>query len=172
MARALFHPGTLGEKEEAWREIRPGWPWTSTSWRSSTRLVRTIPAVPSERRHVNWSRQFHATFGEEPPFKMEALASFRGIPISPKPPAHSPDSELQPDGEGGVLLHLNRNLPLTRQRFSVGHEITHTFFPGYEEKVRCRKPKARDWSDPEDVLEVLCDIGASELLFPQPWFGE
>ena len=85
---------------------------------------------------------------------------------------HSPDAELQPDGKGGVLLRLNRDRPLTRQRFSVGHEITHTFFPGYAAKVQCRKPKSRDWSDPEDVLEVLCDIGASELVFPLPWFEQ
>jgi hypothetical protein len=113
---------------------------------------------------------FHATFGDMPPFKMDVLASFRGIRPSSEPPAHSPDAELQPDGKGGVLLRLNRNRPFTRQRFSVGHEITHTFFPGYEQKVQCRKPKMRDWSEPEDVLEHLCDIGSSELLFPLPWF--
>ena len=115
---------------------------------------------------------YHATFGEKPPFKMEALASLKGIRPSSEPPAHSHDAELQPDGKGGVLLRLNRERPLTRQRFSVGHEITHTFFPGYEEKVQCRKPKNRDWSDPEDVIELLCDVGASELLFPLPWFQE
>lgn len=116
--------------------------------------------------------QFHGAFGEMPPFNMEALASFRGIRPSSEPPAHSPDAELCPDGKGGVLLRLNRDRPLTRQRFSVGHEITHTFFPGYGDKVRCRKPEARSWADPEDVVEVLCDIGASELLFPLPWFED
>lgn len=113
---------------------------------------------------------YHATFDEKPPFSMEALASLRGIRPSAQPPAHSPDAELCPDGKGGVLLRLNRDRPLTRQRFSVGHEITHTFFPGYGEKVQCRKPAARSWADPEDVIETLCDIGASELLFPMPWF--
>ena len=116
--------------------------------------------------------QFHAAFPENPPFNMEALASLRGVRPSSEPPVHSSDAELQPDDKGRVLLRLNRDRPLTRQRFSVGHEITHTFFPGYEEKVQCRKPKTRDWSDPEDVLEVLCDIGASELVFPLPWFEE
>jgi Zn-dependent peptidase ImmA (M78 family) len=115
---------------------------------------------------------FHQSFGGRPPFDMQALASLRGILPSSEPPAHSPDAELHPDGMGNVLLRVNRDRPRTRQRFSVGHEITHTFFSGYQDKVQCRKPKHRDWSDPEDVLEVLCDIGASELLLPMPWFAE
>ena len=115
---------------------------------------------------------YHGMFGGQPPFNMEALASLRGILPSSEPPAHSPDAELQPDGDGRVHLRLNRNRPVTRQRFSVGHEITHTFFPGYENKVQCRKPKSRDWSDPDDVIEVLCDIGSSELLLPLPWFQD
>ena len=115
---------------------------------------------------------YHASFGGRPPFSMEALASLRGILPSSEPPAHSPDAELRPDGKGRVHMRLNRDRPLTRQRFSVGHEITHTFFPGYDNKVQCRKLKARDWSDPEDVVEALCDVGASELVFPLPWFRE
>jgi Zn-dependent peptidase ImmA (M78 family) len=112
------------------------------------------------------------TCGGRPPFSMEALASLRGIVPSPEPPAFSPDAELQPDEAGQVRLRLNRDRPRTRQRFSIGHEISHTFFPGYEQKVQCRKPKGRDWADPEDVVEMLCDVGASELLFPLPWFEE
>jgi hypothetical protein len=113
---------------------------------------------------------YHATFGGSPPFSMEALESLRGIRPSEESPAYSPDAELHPDGKGGVLLRVNRERPRTRQNFSVGHEITHTFFPGYGKKVQCRKPAGQGWADPEDVLEKLCDVGASELLFPLPWF--
>jgi hypothetical protein len=130
------------------------------------------PAAAVRAKARELIAQFHGAFGETPPFNMEALASFRGIRPSSEPPAHSPDAELCPDGKGGVLLRLNRNRPVTRQRFSVGHEVTHTFFPGYGEKVQCRKPAARSWADPEDVIETLCDIGASELLFPLPWFAD
>jgi Zn-dependent peptidase ImmA (M78 family) len=127
-------------------------------------------AIRTKARHL--VELFHTTFGSTPPFNMEAMASLRGIRPSSDAPTRSADAELRPDGKGGVLLRLNRDRPRTRQRFSIGHEITHTFFPGYEDKVQCRKPKNRDWSDPEDVIEVLCDIGASELLFPRPWFPE
>ena len=113
---------------------------------------------------------YHGTLSENPPFDLKAMASMKGIRHSDEAPIHSPDSELVPDDDGRVVMRINRDRPKTRQRFSIGHEITHTFFPGYEEKVQCRKPKERDWSDPEDVIEWLCDIGASEFLFPTPWF--
>jgi Zn-dependent peptidase ImmA (M78 family) len=112
-------------------------------------------------------------FGEpQPPFDLTLLVSLLGIRLSEDPPAHSEDAEIAP-GEGGCLeLRLNQERPEVRRRFSVGHEIGHTFFPGYEQSVQTRKPKKRDWSDPEDVVEHLCDCAASELLFPLPWFAD
>jgi hypothetical protein len=38
--------------------------------------------------------------------------------------------------------------------------------------VQTRRPKKRDWADPEDFVEHLCDCAASELLFPLPWFAD
>jgi Zn-dependent peptidase ImmA (M78 family) len=61
---------------------------------------------------------------------------------------------------------------LARQRFSIGHEIGHTLFPEYELAVRCRKASEHTWADPTDLLETLCDVAASELLFPAPWFNQ
>jgi hypothetical protein len=59
---------------------------------------------------------------------------------------------------------------LTRQRFSIGHEVGHTLFPGYDSQVQCRKPRIRDWHDRKDLVEYLCDVAASEFLFPLNWF--
>jgi hypothetical protein len=85
---------------------------------------------------------------------------------------HSPDAELVPDGTGGVKMRVNPDLPETRQRFSVSHEISHTFFPDYTTKPWCRTDaRYRDRDDPDQYLEMLCDTGATELLFPQPWFS-
>jgi Zn-dependent peptidase ImmA (M78 family) len=69
-------------------------------------------------------------------------------------------------------MRINRDRPRTRQRFSVGHEIGHTLFPGYETKVHCRKRLNRDWADKTDLVETLCDMAASEFLFPGPWFDD
>ena len=107
-----------------------------------------------------------------PPFNMDALASFRSIRQTEDRPIFSEDAELAPDGSGGVIMRINRDRPRTRQRFSVGHEIGHTLFPGYETEVHCRKKPNRDWADKTDPVESLCDIAASEFLFPAPWFDD
>jgi len=115
-------------------------------------------------------RDFHQAFRKPPPFNLEAMASFRGLKPSAEPPRFSRDSEIAPQADGRVVLRVNRDRPLTRQRFSIGHEVGHTLFPEYQVTVRCRKATDRDWADPEDLLETLCDIAASEFLFPEPWF--
>ena len=106
-----------------------------------------------------------------PPFEMLALVSLLGVRISDRPPARSEDAEIGPGEDGQLELRLTRQRPEPRRRFSIGHEIGHTFFPGYERSVKTRRPRKRDWSDPEDVVEYLCDRAASEFLFPLPWFA-
>jgi hypothetical protein len=39
-------------------------------------------------------------------------------------------------------------------------------------KIQCRKALDRDWADPDDQIETLCDVAASEFLFPAPWFSD
>lgn len=112
-------------------------------------------------------------FGEpdEMPLDLVTLASVLGIKKSDDPPLYSPDAELAPDGAGGVEMRLNPDQPETRQRFSIGHEITHTFFPDHSTHVWTRtESRHRDLSDPNDYLEMLCDVGAAELVFPRRWF--
>jgi len=95
-----------------------------------------------------------------------------GIQASDERPVHSDDAELAPDGAGGVKMRINPDRPETRQRFSIGHEITHTFFPGYELKVQCRPdPRLRGRESPDDFIETLCDVGAAEIVLPMPWFA-
>lgn len=112
-------------------------------------------------------------FGEpSPPFDMMVLASLLGIRLSADPPARSDDAEIGSGEDGRLELRLNHERPEARRRFSIGQEIGHTFFPGYDQEVQTRRPKKREWSDSEDVVEHLCDRAASELLFPLPWFLE
>lgn len=119
-------------------------------------------------------RRFVEQFGEpETPIGIDVLASLQGIHRSEERPVQSPDAELVPDGQGGVTMRVNPDRPETRQRFSVAHEISHTFFPNYASKTWCRTDsRYRDRSNPDEYLEMLCDIGAAELLFPQPWFSQ
>jgi len=129
--------------------------------------VAAIP--PKARALINLYLELFGQGG--PPFDLEVLTSLRGIALSAERPGLSPHAELVPIQGGGVEKRVNPDRPATRRRFSVGHEISHTFLPGYEQKVQCRKSKGRDWADPDDLIEALCDVGASELLFPLPWFA-
>lgn len=139
-------------------------------------LVREMkepdPAIAVRAKASQVLAAFRAVFAGEPPFNLEALASFRGLRSSTDAPRHSEDSEIAPQDDGSVILRVNRDRPLTRQRFSVGHELGHTLFKDFHLKVQCRKAIDRDWADPDDHIEALCDIAASEFLFPAPWFPD
>lgn len=117
---------------------------------------------------------YRSAFGEvEAPLDLDTLLSFLGIAMSDAPPAHSQDAELVPMGSGRVAIRVNQNQPETRRRFSIGHEISHTFFPGYQTKEWCRTDgRYRNRDNPDDLIEMLCDAGAAELLMPTPWFTE
>jgi Zn-dependent peptidase ImmA (M78 family) len=116
------------------------------------------------------AERYFEVFGEVPPFNMKAVASLQGLHWSDDNPRYSEDSEIVPRRDGRVEIRVNRDRPHTRQRFSIGHEIGHTLFPDYTVKVQCRKAIDRDWADPNDLIEALCDAAATEFLFPAPWF--
>lgn len=118
--------------------------------------------------------RYAAIFGAPTgPIDVDALASFLGITRSDERPAHSKDAELVPTGDGRVSIRVNPDRPETRIRFSTAHEVTHTFFPNYQAKTWCRTDaRFRSRNNPDDLLEMLCDVGASELILPAPWFIE
>ncbi len=130
------------------------------------------PAIAVRAKAAAVIREFVRVVGGEPPFNLQALASFRGLHYSTEGPAHSADSEIVPQADGKVVLRINRDRPATRQRFSIGHELGHTLFQDFHLKVQCRKASDKDWADPDDQIEVLCDVAASEFLFPAPWFSK
>ena len=106
-----------------------------------------------------------------PPYDLVAFASCVDLLWSDVSPAFSQDSEIAPTADGRVVLRVNQDRPITRQRFSIAHEIGHTLFPEYQYSVKCRKATERRWDD-DDLLESLCDVAASEFMFPLPWFSE
>jgi hypothetical protein len=136
----------------------------------STCAPDAFAAIRTKAR--NAIEQFRATFGDPTmPLDVDALASFFGIGRSDDAPAHSEDAELVPVGNGRVAIRVNPDRPETRKRFSVAHEISHTFFSNYQIKTWCRTDaRYRRRDNPDDLLEMLCDVGASELILPAPWF--
>jgi Zn-dependent peptidase ImmA (M78 family) len=137
---------------------------------SATGAVDPISAVRLKAAEA--VERFCSVFGEpEYPLNIEALASLLGISISDKPPTHSRDAELVPKAGGRVEIRVREDGPETRKRFSIGHEISHTFFPGYEVKTWCRTDsRYRRRDNPDDLIEALCDVGSSHLLMPSRWF--
>lgn len=140
-------------------------------------LVRTTGAATPKDAVIHKAKQLvslcSSTFPDtKVPINVDVLASMQGIGRSDERPMHSEDAELVPGHDGQVKMRVNPDRPESRQRFSIAHEISHTFFPHYTQKIWCRPDgRNRDSSNPDDLLEILCDVGAAELLMPAPWFA-
>lgn len=98
-----------------------------------------------------------------PPFDPLRLADILKIQVEPN--GGISDARTVPIGKSKVRIEFNPNRPRGRVRFSVAHEIAHTFFEDCAEFVRNRQtgwtPKSDDWQ-----LEMLCNLGAAELVMP------
>ena len=103
-----------------------------------------------------------------PPFDPIALAQILKLSIAPR--ADISDARTIP-GKSGLSIEFNPLRPRGRLRFSIAHEIAHTFFPDCAEAVRERGGFHPHQSDSWQ-LEVLCNIGAAELLMPTGSFPE
>jgi Zn-dependent peptidase ImmA (M78 family) len=107
---------------------------------------------------------------EKPPFSIERLAMLQGIKKIIRTDLGRLDGLLI-KLEEGYLIKLNSMRPSCRQNFSCAHEIIHTFFD--DPKIALRQRPRIDSSISvtcREREEVLCDIGAAELLMPEPIF--
>ncbi|MCI0747254.1 MAG: ImmA/IrrE family metallo-endopeptidase [Verrucomicrobia subdivision 3 bacterium] len=98
-----------------------------------------------------------------PPFDPFALADFLHINVVPN--SEVLDARTLPLKGGRIQIEYNPNRPRARVRYSVAHEIAHTFFPDCAERVRHRGAR-QDYAENEWELEMLCNLGAAELLMP------
>lgn len=99
-----------------------------------------------------------------PPFDPMKLADLRGVATSPRGDIR--DARVLPAGQGRFLIEYNPNRPAGRVRYSIAHEIAHTFFADCGRSVRNRTAvntasETDDWQ-----LEALCNIAAAEILMP------
>jgi hypothetical protein len=149
-------------------------PWSTKALIDALVLSSGTPdaVLAIRRKSRDAIEKYRAAFGEPTvPFQIETLASLLGIEVTQQRPLHSKDAELMPVEGGRVAIRVNPDRPETRRRFSIGHEIAHTFFPNYEGKAWCRTDaRYRRRDNPDEYLEMLCDIGSAELLMPSPWF--
>jgi O-acetyl-ADP-ribose deacetylase (regulator of RNase III) len=104
-----------------------------------------------------------------PPFDPLALAKWRGMMLEAR--GDIPDARLVPSEQHKFVLEYNPMRPRGRLRFSIAHEIAHSLFADCAEQVRHRGGSPTVASD-NWQLEVLCNIGAAELLMPAGSFTQ
>lgn len=98
-----------------------------------------------------------------PPFDPFELARILDIPVVAS--QELADARTVPVGSKKVAIEYNPTRPPQRLRFSLAHEIAHTFFPDVAKAARYRSNPA---GGPTDAwqLELLCNIAAGELIMP------
>jgi Zn-dependent peptidase ImmA (M78 family) len=106
--------------------------------------------------------------GVSVPVDVRMLASFRGIAaITAVDQAEA--GCIFCDGERLIIQIRGSDSP-ERRRFTICHEILHTFFPGFREERRTRIDSTVGAFDRSRLEEYLCDLGAAELLLPRKLF--
>lgn len=100
-----------------------------------------------------------------PPFDPLRLAEILGLQVEPR--ADIPDARTVPLPGGRLKIEFNPLRPRARVRFSIAHEVAHSLFPDCAARIRNRGGTHSNKADADDwQLEVLCNIGAAELLMP------
>ena len=120
-------------------------------------------------------RQFDGEF-ENAFERICALASLAGFKVLPfqgdRRALKGHEAVIVPSSEGNIkgTIFYNPDLPISRIIFSIGHEITHSFFPASNTGARFRS-LSKQGSKGARELEMLCHAGASELTMPSLEFA-
>jgi Zn-dependent peptidase ImmA (M78 family) len=104
-----------------------------------------------------------------PPYDPFALAESLGIRI--RPTSDVIDARTYGTAGGEFTIEFNPDRPPARIRYSVAHEVAHTFFPDCADAIRNRATHEGMVAD-EWQLEMLCNIAAAEILVPMGALGE
>jgi hypothetical protein len=97
-----------------------------------------------------------------PPYDPIKLARFLGIAVTASDDVN--DARLLADRT--PKIEFNPNRPRGRIRFSIAHEIAHTFFADFTEKVRYRNFAKEGDHHTDREIETLCNIAAAEIVMP------
>jgi hypothetical protein len=125
-------------------------------------IQRRRPELADEEAIIVACEQLLAQAEAEPPIPVERVASLRGI-VKIEQRQQPWAGVLVPSG-GNFVVGVRASDGYERKRFSICHEASHTFFPGFSEAAQFRCNGERT------LLEQRCDIGATELLLPRRFF--
>jgi len=141
--------------------------WTNESVKPFASTGDPVAAMVERANKVVLDAVEHGWSG--PPFDTFELANILGFAVIPCESIR--DARLVPLPRNHYRIEYNPVQPQARIRFSIAHEIAHTFFPDCREQIRHRSARHEmacdDWQ-----LEMLCNIVASELLMPLGSFPE
>lgn len=112
------------------------------------------------RRLANQHRE---AMGETPPVDLEVVASSVGAHVEWRTTAEA--GSVRWEGNRYVITVSDRDI-LVRQRFTLAHEIIHTFFMEATGNRAAHVDSDTATFDSNALEEYLCDVGASELILP------
>lgn len=135
--------------------------WTNPSVQTLARGRDPIFAIQNKAKQMVLEAVEKGWDG--PPYDPFRLAELNDIRVYPNDDVL--DARLVPDDLDGFLIEFNPHRPPARIRFSVAHEIAHTLFPDCSDAIRNRIDIGSTRGD-EWQLELLCNIGAAEVLMP------
>jgi len=148
------------------RAVQARQPWTNPSVRKLLESAKTqdpIAAITERARKVVLDAIDSGWSG--PPFDPLRLADHLGLRVLPTDDVRDARTIPEAEAGAGVRIEFNPNRSRGRVRYSIAHEIAHTFFPDCAEQIRNRSRHAELTAD-EWQLEAICNIGAAELLMP------
>ena len=96
-----------------------------------------------------------------PPFDPMELARIRGIEVRPN---HTVADARVFLVNNVFEIEYNPHRPKGRVNFSIAHEIAHTLFEDCADEVRHRN--RQKWEQRSLQLELLCNVGAAEMMMP------
>ena len=135
--------------------------WSNCSVRAIAEGGDPVEALVSKIRQAVFQAIEEGFSG--PPFDPFELAGYLGFVLFPS--AEIRDARVVPIENDGFKIEFNPNMAKSRIRFSIAHEIAHAFFPDCDKSVRHRLTK-QDMTGEDWELEMLCNIGAAEMLMP------
>ena len=125
------------------------------------------PGVPDAVLVEDLIEEFSRELDLVPPTNLHLAASYQQI-------KHIRSAELAwagmltPSSDGTFTITVRSSDRSHRKNFTIGHEISHTFLPGYTVvQHRCRTTESAMFLARDGRLEGLADIGAAELLLPR-----
>jgi Zn-dependent peptidase ImmA (M78 family) len=135
--------------------------WTNKS--VATLAAGKDPIAAIARAAQSLVLEGHESGWSGPPFDPIRLAELRGINVDPD--IGILEAKIAPAPGNKLRIQYNPNRPENRIRYSIAHELAHSLFPDCADEVRHRSFHS-DFRNDAWQLEMLCNLGAAEILMP------